>query len=55
MLNRFTYAPISQDVYNALLEYARAGGAWTGTDTQLNNKGAGLARLIVASSEYQFT
>ena len=30
------------------------GGAWTGNDTQLNNKGAGLARLIVASSEYQF-
>jgi uncharacterized protein (DUF1800 family) len=54
MLNHFTYAPITQDVYNALLEYARGGGAWTGSDTQLNNKGAGLARLIVASSEYQF-
>jgi uncharacterized protein (DUF1800 family) len=54
MLNHFTYAPISQDVYSALLEYARAGGAWTGSDTQLNNKGAGIARLIVASSEYQF-
>ena len=25
-----------------------------GSETQLNNKGAGLARLIVASSEYQF-
>jgi hypothetical protein len=54
MLNHFTYAPITQDIYNALLEYARAGGAWTGNDTQLNNKGAGLARLIVAASEYQF-
>jgi uncharacterized protein (DUF1800 family) len=54
MLNHFTYAPISQDVYLALLEYARAGGTWTGNDTQLNNKGAGLARLIVAASEYQF-
>jgi uncharacterized protein (DUF1800 family) len=54
MLNHFTYAPVSQDVYHALLEYARAGGAWSGNDTQLNNKGAGLARLIVASSEYQF-
>jgi uncharacterized protein (DUF1800 family) len=54
MLNHFTYAPISTDVYNALLEYARGGGAWTGADAQLNNKGAGLARLIVASSEYQF-
>ena len=54
MLNHYTYAPITQDVYNALLEYARGGGAWTGSDTQLNNKSAGLARLIVASSEYQF-
>jgi hypothetical protein len=54
MLNRFNYAPISGVVYEALLEYARAGGPWTGNDAQLNNKGAGLARLIVASSEYQF-
>jgi uncharacterized protein (DUF1800 family) len=54
ILNHYTYAPISTEVYNALLEYARGGGPWTGTDTQLNNKGAGLARLVVASSEYQF-
>jgi hypothetical protein len=54
MLNRFNYAPLSTDVYEALLEYTRAGGPWTGNDTQLNNKAAGLARLIVASSEYQF-
>ena len=36
------------------LEYVRSGAAWTGADAQLNNKGAGVARLIVASSEYQF-
>jgi len=54
MLNHFTYSPMSTDVYDALLEYARGGGAWTGNDAQLNNKGAGLARLIVSSSEYQF-
>lgn len=54
MLNRYNYAPITSDVYNTLLEYARGGAAWTGNDTQLNNKGAGLARLIVASSEFQF-
>jgi hypothetical protein len=54
ILNRYNYAPYTTDVYNALLEYARGGGAWTGNDAQLNNKGAGLARLIVASSEYQF-
>jgi uncharacterized protein (DUF1800 family) len=55
MLNRYNYMPMTSEVYNALVEYARGGGAWTGNDTQLNNKGAGLARLIVASSEYQFT
>jgi uncharacterized protein (DUF1800 family) len=54
MLNRYTFAPMTSEVRNALVEYARAGGAWTGSDAQLNNKSAGLARLIVASSEYQF-
>jgi uncharacterized protein (DUF1800 family) len=54
ILNRFNYAPMTSDVHDALLEYARAGGPWTGSDAQLNNKAAGLARLIVASSEYQF-
>jgi hypothetical protein len=53
-LNHYTYAPITQDVYNALLEYARGGGAWTGSEVQLRDKSAGIARLIVASSEYQF-
>ena len=54
MLNHFTYAPISPDVYNALLEYVRGGATWSGSQAQLDNKGAGLARLIVAASEYQF-
>ena len=54
ILNRYNYAPITQDVYNALMEYAQGGGAWTGNGAQLRDKSAGLARLIVASSEYQF-
>ncbi|MFN2446886.1 MAG: DUF1800 domain-containing protein [Vicinamibacterales bacterium] len=54
MVNRFTLGPIASDLYGALLEYTRAGGAWTGNETQLNNKSAGLARLIVASAEFQF-
>jgi uncharacterized protein (DUF1800 family) len=54
VLNHYTHAPFTQDAYNALLEYARGGGAWTGTDAQVRDKSAGLARLIVASSEYQF-
>jgi uncharacterized protein (DUF1800 family) len=54
LLNHYTYAPITQDVYSALLEYARGGGAWSGSDVQVRDKAAGIARLIVASSEYQF-
>jgi uncharacterized protein (DUF1800 family) len=54
MLNRFNYAPMNSEVHDALLEYTRAGGSWTGSEAQLNDKAAGLARLIVASSEYQF-
>jgi uncharacterized protein (DUF1800 family) len=54
MLNHFTYAPISSAIYEALLDYARGGGDWTGSQAQLDGKSAGLARLIVASSEYQF-
>ena len=40
---------------NALLEYLNAGAAWTGSDSQLTAKAAGLTRLIVGSSEYQLT
>ncbi len=43
-------APVSA----ALLDYARAGGTWTGSDTQLLNKTGGLAHLLVGSGEYQF-
>ena len=53
-LKRFTAAPFSADTSTALLDYLRLGGAWTGSDTQLANKAAGLGRLIVGSSEYQF-
>lgn len=54
MLNHFTFAPMAPEVRGVLVDYAHGGGAWTGSDTQLNNKGAGLARLIVAAPEYQF-
>jgi len=36
-----------------LLSYLTAGGAWTGSDAQLNMKASGLARLIAGSAEYQ--
>jgi hypothetical protein len=37
----------------ALLDYLVAGGSWSGSDSQVNTRAAGLARLLVASSEYQ--
>jgi uncharacterized protein (DUF1800 family) len=53
MTNRLTPQPFVTESYNALLDYVRAGGAWTGSDTQIANKAAGLAHLIVGSGEYQ--
>jgi hypothetical protein len=35
------------------MSYLIAGGAWTGSTEQLNTRAAGLARLLVGSSEYQ--
>jgi uncharacterized protein (DUF1800 family) len=53
MSDRLTPAPFTGDGYNALLDYTRAGGAWTGSDPQLATKASGLAHLIVGSGEYQ--
>ncbi|MGH9347793.1 MAG: DUF1800 domain-containing protein [Vicinamibacterales bacterium] len=54
MLDRVTPAPFDLAPQQALVSYLLAGGAWTGSAAQLNTRGAGLARLLVASSEYQF-
>jgi uncharacterized protein (DUF1800 family) len=53
VLDRLTPSAFPSDSYNALIDYARAGGAWTGSDTQLATKASGLAHLIVGSGEYQ--
>ena len=53
MLDRLTAPEFSRDAYNALLEYASFGGAWTGSDTQLAAKSSGLAHLITGSGDYQ--
>jgi hypothetical protein len=53
MLDRLTAPPFATGSYQALLDYARAGGAWTGSDTQLATKAAGIAHLIVGSGDYQ--
>jgi uncharacterized protein (DUF1800 family) len=54
MLDRLTPAPFDSGPRQAMLSYLVAGGAWTGSDAQLNTRAAGLARLLVGSSEYQF-
>jgi uncharacterized protein (DUF1800 family) len=51
--DRMTAAAFPADSHEALLDYARAGGAWTGSDDQLATKASGLAHLIVGSAEYQ--
>ncbi|MSO46076.1 MAG: DUF1800 domain-containing protein [Acidobacteria bacterium] len=53
-LDRLSPYPYEYVPRSELLAYLRAGGAWTGSDAQLNVKTAGLAKLIVGSAEYQF-
>jgi uncharacterized protein (DUF1800 family) len=52
-LERLSPAEYEGAGHNALVEYVNAGGAWTGSDTQLTTKGSGLVHLIVGSGEYQ--
>lgn len=54
MLGRFQSMGFSGEAQAAMAEYLRAGGAWTGSESQLQQKAPGLARLIVGSGEYQF-
>ena len=54
-LERYTSVPFDSSQRAELLNYLLAGGAWTGSDTQLNAKTAGLTRLIIGSGEYQLT
>ena len=55
MLKRFAGAPYAQIELDEMLAYLNAGGAWAGSDTQMNAKAPGLARLVAGSGEYQFT
>ena len=54
MLQRFTPAPFNNAETVELSTYLTTGGAWTGSDAQMNTKAAGLARLVAGSSQYQF-
>jgi hypothetical protein len=53
LLERVTPAPFDAAPQQALMSYLGAGGAWTGSAAQINTRAAGLARLLVGSSEYQ--
>jgi uncharacterized protein (DUF1800 family) len=53
MQDRVTAAPMDPAPQQALLNYLLAEKAWTGGATQLGTRAAGLARLLVASGEYQ--
>jgi uncharacterized protein (DUF1800 family) len=53
-MSRFTPAPFDSQPHAELRAYLNAGGSWTGSDAQVNARAAGLVRLIVGSSEYQF-
>jgi uncharacterized protein (DUF1800 family) len=52
-MGRFSPAPFDVNAAGELLSYLRAGSGWTGADAQISARAAGLARLIVGSSEYQ--
>jgi uncharacterized protein (DUF1800 family) len=52
-LDRLSAAPFDDGPLGELRSYLSAGGAWTGSATQLQTKSAGLSRLIVGSAEYQ--
>jgi uncharacterized protein (DUF1800 family) len=53
-IDRLAPAPYDDGAYNELRAYLTAGGAWTGSDTQLRTKVPGLVHLIVGSGEYVF-
>jgi uncharacterized protein (DUF1800 family) len=54
MLDRVTPAPFDSTPQQALLSYLLAEADWTGSASQLETRAAGLARLLVGCSEYQF-
>jgi uncharacterized protein (DUF1800 family) len=53
-IGRLSLPEIDPEVRNALLDYIRAGGTWTGEDGQLAVKTAGVIHLLTGSGDYQF-
>jgi len=53
IMDRLSPPDFASESYQALVDYVRAGGAWTGSDAQLATKASGLVHLIVGSGDYQ--
>lgn len=53
-ISRLTLPDVPVPVYDALVDYVRAGGTWTGSETQLLTKAGGVFHLLTGSGEYQF-
>ena len=54
VLDSLKTAPLSPGVTTDLLDYLRATGPWTGSQTQIQNKVAGVVHLVAGTPEYQF-
>lgn len=53
-ISRLSLPDVPAPLYNALVDYVRAGGTWTGSEAQLLNKAGGVFHLLTGSGEYQF-
>ena len=51
--DRLSLPPATLDNQISLVDYALAGGAWTGSDAQLLIKAPGMIHILAGSSEYQ--
>jgi uncharacterized protein (DUF1800 family) len=52
-LDRLTPAPFESGPHRELLKYLAANTTWTASDSELATKAAGIAHLLLGSSEYQ--
>lgn len=53
VLDTLTPDALAPAAHTALLDYARGGITWTGSDDQLATKTSGLVHLVVGSGDYQ--
>jgi hypothetical protein len=54
VLDSLNTAPLTPGVTTDLMDYLRVTGPWTGSQTQVQSKVAGLVHLVAGTPEYQF-